>query len=179
MLFDWSRLSPKSSALPSRCSRLFVCKHFQFYQLVVLDCLVSWSRSVDAFNIVLLALSAPWSASSLRRNLSTNRLHTRIWSSTRITLDHLTTTRSSTLGKLLALRLGNLRPSLPRIAMVGWSWCWRPKSYIGCVQATFFSHRYDGSSNGFVKCELQLSLYHHQIKKGVDLQIVSLTSFCS
>ena len=122
-------------------------------------------------------LSAPRTASGLRQNLSTNRLRTCLWPSTRITLDHLATTRSFTLGKLLAL-LGNSRPPLPRAAMVGWSWCWRPKSHVGCVQATLFSRRYDGPSGGFVERELQLLLHHHRIKKGVDLQVVSLASLC-
>ena len=62
--------------------------------------------------------------------------------------------------------------------MVGLSWRWRPKSHIGCVQATLFSRRYNGSSGGFVECELQLLLYYHRIKKGVDLQVVSLASLC-
>ena len=104
-------------------------------------------------------------------------MHTCIWSFTRIALDHLASTRSSTLGKLLAL-LGNSCPLLPRAAMVGWSWCWRPKSHVGCVQAILFSHRYDGSSGGFVEHKLQLSLHHHRIRKGVDLQVISLASLC-
>ena len=116
---------------------------------------------------------APWTASGSRQNLSTNRLRTYIWSSPKIMLDHLATTRSSTLGKLLAPRLGNLRPPLPRVAMVGWSWYWRCKSHVGCIQATLFSHRYDGFSGGFVKRELQLSLHQYRNKKSVDLQIVS------
>ena len=129
------------------------------------------------FSVVWLCESscplAPWTASGPRQNLSTNRLRTHIWSSPRITLDHLATTRSSTLGKLLAPRLGNWRPPLHRVAMVGWSWCWCLKSHVGYVQATFFSHRYNGSSGGFVERELQLLLHQHRNRKGIDLQIVS------
>ena len=139
-----------------------------------------WDESLNLgrwFSVVCSCESfcplAPWTASGPRQNLSMNKLQTYIWSSPRITLDYLATTRSFTLGKLLAPRLGNLRPPLPRIAMVGWSWCWRPKSHVSCVQAIIFSHRYNDSSGGFVKRELQLSLYQHRNKKGVDLQVVS------
>ena len=111
-------------------------------------------------------------ASDPRQNLSINRLRTYIRSSTRITRDHLATTRSSTLGKLLGL-LGNLRSTLPRATIVDWSWCWRLKSYVGCIQATFFLHRYNSSSGGFVKRKLQLLLHQHRNRKGVDLQVVS------
>ena len=116
---------------------------------------------------------APWTTSAPKGNLSINRLHTHIWSFSRITLDHLATTRSSTLGKLLTPRLGNSRLPLLQVAMVGWSWYWRPKSYVGYVQTTFFSHHYNGSSGGFVKRELQLSLHQHRNRKGINLQVVS------
>ena len=66
---------------------------------------------------------APQIASGPRQNLFTNRLRTCIWSSTRITLDHLAIIRFSIFGKLLALWLGNLRLPLLWIVMVGWSWC--------------------------------------------------------
>ena len=155
-LHNRSRLS---SASPS--SRCRVCR------AIVRD----FGRSVLAC-VNRSRLSAPRTASGPRQNLSTNRLRTRIWPSTRITLDHLATTRSSTLGKLLAL-LGNLRLALPRAAMVGWSWCWHSKSHVGCVQATLFSHHYDDSSGSFVERELQLSLHQYRIRKGVDLQVVS------
>ena len=123
----------KSLALPSRCSCLFVCKHFWLlqavvfdclmlswlHQLGVLDCLVVWSGLVNAFDIILLALLAPRSASGPRQNLSTNRLRTSIWSSTRTTLDHLATTRSFARIKLLGFWLNNSLPPLSRVAMAG------------------------------------------------------------
>ena len=90
------------------------------------------SRFLDLACVNRSQLSAPQTTSGKRQNLSWNRLRTCIWPSTRITLDDLATTRSSTLSKLLA-RLGNLRPLLPRAAIVSWSWCWRSKSYVSCV----------------------------------------------
>ena len=121
---------------------------------------------------------ALWTASGPWQNLSANKSCTCIQSSTRITLDHLATTRSFVLGKLLAFWLGNLRSPLFRAAMVSWSWCWRPICYIGYVQATFFSHRYNSSSSGFIERKLQLFFYYHWINKSVDLQIVFLASLC-
>ena len=116
------------------------------------------------FLVVYLCKSScplvPWTASGPRQNLSTNRLPTCIWSFIKIKLDYLAITRSSIFGKLPALQLVNLRPPLPRIAMVGWSWRWRAKSHIGCIQASFFFHRYDGSFGGFVERELQLLLHY-------------------
>ena len=169
MLFDWSWSSLNLSALPNRRFWLFVCKHFWLHRSVILDRSVDWSQLVNTFDIFLLVLLAPQSASGLRQNLFTNRLGTCIWSSTRITLDYLATTRSSTPSKLIALRLGNLWLSLPRIVIVDWSWYWCSKKHVGYVQATLFSHHYDGSFGGFVEHELQLLLYHHRIEKGVDL----------
>ena len=107
--------------------------------------------------ICLYELSCPLvsqTARNLRQNLFINRLRTCIWASTRITLDHLAITRSSTFSKLLAFWLGNLQPLLSQVARVCWSWRWHPKSHISCIQVTLFSHRYNGSSSGFVEREL-------------------------
>ena len=62
---------------------------------------LDYSRSICVNRSWLLASQT---VSGPRQNLLlSNKLRTCIWSSTRIMLDHLATTRSSTLGKLLAL----------------------------------------------------------------------------
>ena len=101
-----------------------------------LVCLVGWWFLVVC-SCELFCLLTPQTVIGPRQNLSTNRLRPCIWSSARITIDLLATTRSFILGKLPAL-LGNLRLPLPRVAMVGWSRSWRPKSHVGFVQVTVF-----------------------------------------
>ena len=130
---------------------------------------VSWFLDLACVNCSRLSTSK--TASGQRQNISTNRLRTCIWSFTRILLDYLAATRSSTIGKLLAFLLGNLWPPLPRVARVGWSCCWRPKSHIGFIWATFFSHHYYGCSHDFYLQDV--SYNSRSINTGSGIMLIS------